>query len=176
MAKGQQNQARIFLDIWLARLGSVFAWVWLVFWGVIGVAGFFVIHGADEIYLPVICLGLAALHALIIRSARRTKDLVKDFRLYSSVLAHDRNVNDLSAAVGSTREEVLKKLREMCRRGYFNGHLDLKNDAMVFREAPEAYVARCPGCGAAARVYRSGDLCRYCGTPLTARENGRDEM
>ena len=39
MAKGQQNQARIFLDIWLARLGSVFAWVWLVFWALIGVTG-----------------------------------------------------------------------------------------------------------------------------------------
>ena len=170
------RRPRIILDTLIAHAGALFGWVNTVFWGLIGVAGFFVIHGADEIWMPVISLGLAALHALIIRSARRTKDLVKDFRLYSSVLAQDRSVSDLSEAVGSTREEVLKKLREMCRRGYFNGHIDLKTDTMTFREAPEGSAARCPGCGAAAMVYRSGDLCRYCGTPLTVRKSGRDEM
>ena len=40
-----------------------------------------------------------------------------------------------------------REIREMCRRGYFNGHIDLKTDTMTFREAPEGSAARCPGCG-----------------------------
>ena len=33
-----------------------------------------------------------------------------------------------------------------------------------------SYVARCPGCGATTKIYNTGDVCRYCGNPLIAKE------
>ena len=171
-----KRKTRIMLDILIAHAGGVFGWVMMLFWLMTCAGGFMIMKGPGDLFLPILCLGFAALHWLIIRSARRTRELVKDFRLYSSILAGDRSLDNLCAVLGLEREKVLKNLREMCRRGYIDGYLDMKLDKMAFNKTEESYVARCPGCGATARVFRTGDVCRYCGNPLTVREDSGGEM
>ena len=88
----QERKTRVVLDIWIARLGSVFGWIFLVFWTMMGAVGLAELGSAEDAthrVMPFVCLGLAALHYLLIRAMRKTKDLVGDFRLYSSVLAQD---------------------------------------------------------------------------------------
>ena len=88
----QKKKLRITLDIWVARIGSVFGWICLVFWALIGIVGLTELPEAEsrmDYIAPFICLGLAAVHYLLIRAMRNTKELVADFRLYSSVLAQD---------------------------------------------------------------------------------------
>ena len=183
MAKGQQNQARIFLDIWLARLGSVFAWVWLVFWGMIGIVGLGEIlfgnaQDAMDWVMPLVCLGLAYLHYLLVKAARKTKELVADFRLYCAVFARtpDKSIPDLAAALNVSPDAAMSSLQEMCKRGYFNGYIDHVHKQMRFSCAPSSAaneqesqpvtVVYCPGCGARNAIARTGDTCRYCDAPL----------
>ena len=123
------------------------------------------------VIMPLICLGLAALHWLMIRASRRTRELVQDFRLYSAVLAEDKSLAALCEKLGKPQDEVLPRLQTMCRRGYVSGHIDFRQGCLVLSRTGEAYAARCPGCGATTGIYRSGDKCRYCGNPLEIRKN-----
>ncbi len=114
--------------------------------------------------MPVILFGLAAVHFLMIIVSKRTRRLVSDFRYYATVLAGNKSIAALSRKVGEPQETVERKLMLMCRRGYFRGHVDLANDCLRLDSEPCA--ARCPGCGATTKIYRNGDVCRYCGNPL----------
>ena len=124
---------------------------------------------------PIISGLLAAAHYLLIRTAKRTRSLVQEFRLYARFLAGNKSVNALCAAVGQSRETVLRNLMTMCRRGYIKGHIDPEADEVVLegqidRETDQAVPGaaavpvRCPGCGA---MNRAGDKCRYCGKMST---------
>lgn len=182
MAKNQQYRPfRIGLDLWVARIGSIFAWVWFVFWALIGVTGvgmyvFGEAENATEKILPFFCLGLAALHWLAIRACRRTKDLELDFHLYCAIFAKEPNksIKEVAKAMREPMSIVMKDLTEMCRRGYFNGYIDHRTECMVFphyrppenTENPELTVIHCPGCGAYTAIAKTGEACRYCGAPL----------
>ncbi len=182
MADSRQNRFRIFLDIWLARIGSLFGWVLLVFWLVPGVYGLFEIllgkaESTADLAMPWICFGLAFLHYLVIRSARKTKALIADFRLYCAVFAHspEKSIPDLAETLNVPKEEAMKRLKEMCRRGYFNGYIDYSRQQMRFASSPAPKgaaenqpktVVYCPGCGARNAIVHSGDTCQYCESPL----------
>ncbi len=182
---GKSSRARVFrvyLDLWIARLGSIFAWVWLVFWGlicIVSIPGVFSEGPKDglDLLMPLICFGLAAVHWLLVRAAKNTRKLVQDFRLYSSVLAGDpdKSVGGICRALGLKEEEVMKRLQKMCARGYFRGHIDYSAGRMVFDPLGESVSApagtlavRCPGCGAPNMLSGRSGECRYCGSPLTA--------
>ena len=172
MGKGK---TRVVFDTWIARLGSVFGWICLVFWALMAAAGFARLgearDGMDRA-LPFICLGLAAVHYLLIRAMRKTKELVEDFRLYSSVLAQDpdKEIAGITETLKIPQEQVMRRLQEMCRRGYFDGHINFRTQRMELNAAKGVSVERCPGCGAATAVSRTGDVCRYCGAPLTRNQ------
>ena len=166
----QERKTRVVLDIWIARLGSVFGWIFLVFWTMMGVVGLAELGSAPDTthrVMPFVCLGLAALHYLLIRAMRKTKDLVGDFRLYSSVLAQDpdKEIAGIANALKIPQEQVTRRMQEMCRRGYFNGHIDFKAQRMELDHGPVS-VEHCPGCGATTAISRTGDTCRYCDAPL----------
>ena len=167
----QQKKLRITLDIWIARLGLIFGWIFLVFWAIMGAVGLSELGEAkDGVHrvMPFVCLGLAALHYLLIRAMGNTKKLVEDFRLYSSVLAQDpdKEIPGIAEALGIPQEQVMKRLQAMCRRGYFSGHISFKTRQMVLEPGRGLSVEHCPGCGAATAISRTGDVCRYCGAPL----------
>lgn len=167
---------RVFLDTWLARIGRVFAWVWLVFWALIGVTGLGMMFDGQpkestDYVLPFFCLGLAALHWLLLRYIRRSGALIDDFHLYCSVLAtqREKSIPDLAATLKQPESVVMNRLQTMCRRGYIHGHIDYPNKRLVFpaeKGGPDARVVACPGCGARNAVKKPGDPCRYCGAPL----------
>ena len=167
------KKTRIILDIWIARLGSVFGWVFLVFWAMMGIVGLANIgeaqDGMDRV-LPFVCLGLAALHYLLIRAMKKTRDLVGDFRLYSAVLAQDpdKEISGIANALKIPQEQVVKRLQEMCRRGYFSGHINFQTQQMELNT--DLSIEHCPGCGATTAISRTGDTCRYCGAPLKRRD------
>ena len=166
-----ERKVRIILDTWIARIGSVFGWVCLVFWAIMAAVGLSELPVAKrsvDYVAPFICLGLAGVHYLLIRTMKRTKELVKDFRLYSSVLAQDpdKEISGISAALNIPEEQVMKRLQEMCSRGYFSGHINFHLKRMELNPGSGVSVERCPGCGATTSVSRSGDTCRYCGAPL----------
>ena len=183
--KNTQNRPfRIMVDLWIARIGSIFAWVWFVFWALMGVTGvgLFILgeaENATEKILPFFCLGLAALHWLLIRACRRTKELELDFHLYCAIFAREpsKSIPEVAKAMKEPVSVVMKDLTEMCRRGYFNGYIDHRKQCMVFphyvpekTDKPEAInlsVIQCPGCGAVNAIAKTGDACKYCGAPLT---------
>ncbi len=180
------KNARTVIDLWIARIGSVFGWVWFVFWAGVTIAGIFELPNAKDSMdyaFPLIGGLVAAAFYLLIRAAKRTRLLVQEFRLYAGFLAGNKSVKALCAAVGQPREKVLRNLLTMCRRGYIKGHIDREADEVVLegridrgpdRAVPGAAAdpVRCPGCGA---MNRAGDTCRYCGNPIKIRMKGEAE-
>ena len=169
-----ENKLRIILDIWIARLGSVFGWICLVFWAMMGIVGIAELGNAKdgtERVLPIVCLGLAAIHYLLIRAMKKTKELVGDFRLYSSVLAQDpdKEIAGIAEALKIPQEQVMRRMHEMCRRGYFSGHINFQTRRMELNTGRDLSVEHCPGCGATTAISRTGDTCRYCGAPLVRK-------
>lgn len=175
MPPKQFRPFRITLDIWLARFGSLFGWVWLVFWALIGVVGLGECLSGQakettDIFLSFFCLGLAALHYLLIRACRNTKHLVGQFRLFCAFFAHnaEKSIPDAARALNLPLDTAMKELEALCRRGYFNGYIDRRLQRMVFpAESSSLAVVHCPGCGASTAIARTGDACRYCGSPLS---------
>ena len=162
-----EHRIRAAIDIWVARIGTAFGWVWFVLYALAAVVAFCELPDAKDSLdrvMPFVCLGLAAVHFLIIRVSKRTRELVSDFRYYAQLLAKNKSIDALSRTVKEPKEEVERKLLLMCKRGYFQGRIDLQDDCLVLEDAGSA--ARCPGCGATTRIYRNGDKCRYCGNPL----------
>lgn len=182
--KKKYRAFRVRVDQWIARFGTVFAWVWLVFWALMGVMGvgmwvFGQAADATEKILPFFLLGLAALHGLLLRSFRRTRELVLDFDIACSVLAHepDHAVAPIAKALKVPPEKAMASLQEMCRRGYFNAYLDHAKQELVFYTPPtpkEPQVVFCPGCGARSAIAVPGEPCPYCGAPLAlnAKKSG----
>ena len=179
MVHSQQNRFRIFLDTWLARIGSLFGWAWMVFWGLIGLVGFgeIFIEGPEDaldIVMPFLCLFLAFLHFLLIRSARITKQLIADFRVYCAIFAKepDKSIPEMAKTVNAPLSAVQDQLKKMCRRGYFNGYIDYQSQRMVFpggeTDGGDVTILHCPGCGAPNAVSDKGGTCRYCDAPLTS--------
>ncbi len=170
----ETRKYRIIIDIWVARIGSAFGWICLVFWALIGAVGIGELPEAKDgvsVAMPFICFGLAAVHWLLVRAARNTRRLVGDFRLYSSVLARDpeKNIGGIAKALKIPEEQVMKRLQAMCRRGYFNGHINFMTKRMEMNTGEDFSVEHCPGCGAATAIIRTGDVCRYCGAPLVRK-------
>ena len=174
MTDGGSSRNRTILDIWIARFGSIFAWTWMVIWAMMGIVGMSdLISGkapetVDKV-MPFVCVAMAALHFLLIRKCRKTKALVRDFRLYSSVLAKEpnRSIVEMAKTLNIPAETAAANVQEMCRRGYFNGYLDHQAQRMVFNhQQPQGNVVYCPGCGARNSVSRNGGACRYCDSPL----------
>ncbi len=162
---------RVILDFWIARIGLAFGWVCLVFWGMISVIAL-----TDTKEEPLdwgmtgICIGLAVVHWLLIRRTQDTKELIEQFRLYSSLIAQGNDtISALAEKLSAAEEDVMKNLQRMCRRGYIHGHVDLQERRLALETGGEQYVARCPGCGATTAIYRTGDACRYCGAPLVKK-------
>ena len=166
-----KRSIRATLDIWIARIGTAFGWFWFVLWILTGIVGITELFEADRMKksldyaMPIICFGLAAVHFLLIRASKKTRELVSDFNYYASILAKNKSVSALCQQVKKPREVVEEKLAQMCRRGYFKGRVE--GDRLVLDTVHEAYAARCPGCGATTSIYKNGDVCRYCGNPLT---------
>ena len=182
----QQNTSRVLLDTWMDHLGRVIAWAGLVFWITFAIAGFATLFGetshenSADYYMPYVCVGLAALNGWALVSIGRRRALLSDFRRYCAVFARepDKSIPDLAAALGIPAEKVMLSLEKMCRRGYFNGYIDHRTKRMVFThysypkdaEKPDLNVIQCPGCGALNVIEKTGDACRYCGTPLELQQ------
>ena len=151
-----------------------FAWFWLVIWALVGIVGLTELPEAEkkmDVVAPFICLGLAALHYLLIRRMRYTKELVEDFRLYSSVLAQDpdKEISGIAKALKIPEDTVMRRMQAMCRRGYFSGHINYAANRMELEPERGLSVEHCPGCGATTAISRTGDVCRYCGAPLVRK-------
>ncbi len=172
---------RVAVDLWIARFGSVFAWFWLVLWGLLGITGLAELIAGEaknstDVVLPFILLGVAALHWLVVAACRKTKDLELDFHQYCAFFSRnpDKSIPELAKAIKEPENTVQRQLKEMCRRGYFNGYIDHRTQRMVFPhyrppvdpEKPDLNVLQCPGCGAVNAIAKTGDICKYCGAPL----------
>ena len=165
---------RATVDIWISRIGSVFGWFWGVLYALVAVVAFSELPEAKDRLdrvMPFVCLGMAALHFLIVRASARTRRLVSDFRCYAMILAQNKSITALSEKTKEPREQVEKKLMQMCRRGYFRGHVDTGQDLVILEDPEDAFAAKCPGCGATTKIYRAGGICRYCGNPLVIRDH-----
>ena len=162
------RKIRMMLVLGASRLGSFLGWGGLSFWLFITGATIFELPEAKDALdwgMPLICGGLAVAHYLLIRYAKKSRQTLQTFRLYSAYLAQNSSVAALAESIGEPKAEVMKQVQEMCRRGYYNGHLDVGTERLVLNQE-EGSVARCPGCGATTRIYHTGDRCRYCGNPL----------
>ena len=184
--QGQQNTFRVLIDTWMGRLGRVIAWAGLILCAVFAIAGFATLlsekshENPADYYMPYVCVGLAALNGWALVSIGRRRALLSDFRRYCAVFARepDKSIPDLAAALGIPAEKVMLSLEKMCRRGYFNGYIDHRTKRMVFThysspkdtEKPDLNVIQCSGCGALNAIEKTGDACRYCGTPLELQQ------
>ena len=169
-----ESRYRAVIDMWVARIGTAFGWFWFVIYGLVTIVSVCELFDAKESLdyaMPLVCLGLTALHFLIIRVSKNTRELVSDFQYYAQLMANNKSIGALAQRVKEPKEDVEKKLMEMCRRGYFHGRVDFQADRLVLTTPGAAFAARCPGCGATTKIYQNGDLCRYCGNPLTTGED-----
>ncbi len=171
----KQNSGRVLKDAVFSRIGAIYAWVCIVFWAIIAIEGFVslasdaVHENPADYYMPYVCVALAGLHVWMLLSAKRKGRLVRDFRAYCVVLAQepDKSISDLAATLNLPEKEVEDQIKKMCARSYFNGYIDFKRRRMVFAGDKEGLtLVHCPGCGAAAAIAQTGDVCRYCGAPL----------
>lgn len=169
------NAFRVRLDTFRAGAGRIIGWIGALFWGIIGIVGLSeALHGdaAEPVNraLVIICLMLTGLHVWLILSSAGIRDLIRDFRLYSAMLAKDeeKSVLRLAQRISLPLESVLQRLQKMCKRGYFNGYLDHKDQCLYFPglQAQDRQVVYCPGCGARNALSRASGACRYCGAPL----------
>ncbi len=168
------KKTRIIIDLWIARIGSYFAWFWFAVWalaGTVSVSELVSGEAKDSLdwFMPVICFGVAALNFLLIRSFRRTKALIADFRLYSSVWSGSgsKSVREVARKLKKDPDRIRERILEMCRRGYYSGQFDFNEQAIVFDESVTGpSIRQCPGCGATNAVQKNGDKCIYCGSPL----------
>lgn len=173
-----EKNARATIDIWIARIGTAFGWLWFVVYALVTIVGFCELPSAKDTtdrVMPFVSLGLAAAHFLIIHVSKRTRKLVSDFRYYAVLLAQNKSISALSKQVKEPKEDVEQKLIKMCRRGYFKGYPDFGNDCLKFTSVATPYAARCSGCGATTRIFKAGDVCRYCGNPLSVRSESEDQ-
>lgn len=171
--KNMEHRIRVTIDLWLARIGSAFGWFWAALYALVAVVGFADLPSAKDrtdTVMPFVCVCLAAVHFLIVRVSGKTRKLVGDFRYYAAFLAGNKSVAALSRQAGEPEKDVERKLILMCRRGYFKGHVDLAKGCLVLHEAQSACAAKCPGCGATTKIFKNGDICRYCGNPLMKEE------
>ena len=58
------KKIRIIIDLWIARIGSYFAWFWLAVWVLAGIAGISDLISGEakdsmDWFIPFICLGIA---------------------------------------------------------------------------------------------------------------------
>ena len=167
----KNRKFRVSFDIWMARLGTAFGWIFLAVWTLFGIVGLTQWNTSQEPInhvLPFIFFGFAAFHIPLILAAKKTRKLVKDFRLYSAILSQDpeKKISSITDALKIPQEKVTERLKEMCGRGYFNGYINFSDQRLVLEPGADLSVEYCPGCGAANAISRAGDICRYCGSPL----------
>ncbi len=106
--RGQQNAFRVLMDTFTGRLGGVIAWIGLILWAVLAIAGFSTLlsekthENPAEYYMPYACVGLAALNGWALVSIGRRRALLSVFRRYCAVFVKepDKSIPDLAAAVG----------------------------------------------------------------------------
>ena len=104
----QKRKTRIILDIWIARIGSAFGWVCLVFWAMMGLVGLADLGTAkDNIdrIMPFICIGLAALHYLLIRKMNTDPE---QFNRICNVLSEYSMPMDYSSGMDEFFREHMK--------------------------------------------------------------------
>ena len=166
------KKTRILIDLWVSRIGSYFAWFWFTVWALVGIVGISELISGEakeplDYFMPLICFGIAALNFLMIRSCRRTKALISDFRLYSSVWSGSgkKSIQELAQKLKKDPDSIRDRILEMCRRGYYSGTFDFSEQTIVFEKAGPS-IRQCPGCGATNAVQKNGDKCLYCGSPL----------
>ena len=155
-------------DIRLARIMMVISWIFFALLFISGLAMFD--QEPPETVLGIFFILTAVMMVFVVLVFRNLGKLVKDFRYYAKVLVNDKSITNLSENVGEPKEAVTKKLRTMCRRGYFVGHVDEEKDCLVLTDDGGTYAAICPGCGAKTTIYKTGDCCQYCGNPLIAHK------
>ena len=172
MNKKQTQGARVWIDLWISRIGSVIVWFFFAFWlliALVGVAELLDLKKKESLdyFMPLICFGIALLHFFLIRSFRKTKALIRDFRMFSSVFSKSstKSIRDIEEALHADPEWIRNRLIEMCSRGYFHGHFDFSEQRIIL-SASGPSVIQCPGCGATNAVSKNGDCCIYCGSPL----------
>jgi hypothetical protein len=169
------------------KLDSLVGW-FLAGFGGLGAAGLIaqIKEKGFNIGAFVFALVLAALGVWLILKARKTKDLVKNFKNYVQLLAGDpeNSLENLAGATNSSVDEVKKNLREMIKRKFFaNASIDEKNNRLVIRRSNDMQqiianseaaarpvqqtTVKCPGCGATMAVEVGKVVpCDYCGTML----------
>lgn len=174
------------------RLLRIIGWFGLVFWSMIalvGVADLIRGHKTAEVdgqtvikalegvdyAMTFISVGLAALHGWMLLSARRAKQRMEDFRLFSAFFAHqpeEKSISRLAASLNRPLDATMKQMQVLCKRGYFDGYMDYQQQCIRFygndpAGGPQMKVACCPGCGAKTAIADQGGVCRYCGSPLS---------
>ena len=172
---------KIKIALWVARFGTAFGAVRLVMWTVFSIIAFAEapqyserLEFGDNSYavMPFIFVGLAIIDILILVKTRKTRKLIGYFHLYTGFLAKDKSIDHMCAVLNHKKEDVQKRLEEMCKRKYIDGYIDFACDKLVLNDRINtAYVARCPGCGATTKIYHTGDTCRYCDNPLIRRND-----
>ena len=120
-------------------LKSVIGWVFVIVFGGVGVYAL-MDDVTDEPGLVAVCFLLAAVGALLIRSARRDKKRAEA-------------QNEEERQYRRTQEERAQSRAEQEKR-----------------EAVAYVAVECPGCGAVAKIRKGGVArCEYCDTPLEGK-------
>ena len=172
------------------RVLRIVGWFGLVFWGMIAMVGIAdMIRGyktaevngetvekaleAVDYAAPIVCAALAALHGWMLVSARRAKQRMEDFRLFSAFFStqpEEKSISRLAASLNRPLDATMKQMQALCKRGYFDGYIDYRQQCVRFygdAPGPQMKVACCPGCGAKTAIADQGGVCRYCGSPLS---------
>ena len=172
------------------RLLTALGWGGVIFWGTIAVMGAldifrgYTTHDVNgeqvvsaletvDYVATVLCAVFAALHIWMILSGRRAKQRAEDFRRFTAFFAAqtEKSIPALAASLNRPEAEVISRVEDLCRKGYFNGFVDHRTRSLCFYADDPANsrltVSCCPGCGAKTAVANQGGVCRYCGSPLT---------
>ena len=174
----RQNDGQVLKDAVFARMGVIIGWIGIFLWTLLALGGFSTLFAREthenpaDYYMPYVCVVLVGLHIWRLVSSKRKNCLIRDFRSYCAILAHepDKSIPDLAATLHLPVEDVEKRIKAMCDRHYFNGYFDFARKRMVFSADTDGRtVVHCPGCGAANAILTSGDACRYCGAPLSIK-------
>jgi hypothetical protein len=146
---------------------AALGWILLV----IGALGFLVSLSADgnpSVWLMTVVFLAGGL--ILLHEGHKVQKNGRKYRLYISIVVNEgeTKIGDIAAAAGVDEKIAERDLQEMLDKGYFNGHINHKNQELVLAsthdlENVQFEVVRCDNCGADNKIIKGRPRkCAYC--------------
>jgi hypothetical protein len=176
------SKSAVMIAVIAGKISTVVGWIFAVFFllGLLGAA-------AGGVGYVIFCLVCIALGVLLIVYGKKTKDRIRRFRKYITIITiqNQTAVDQIANIVQMPVNFILADIKKMIDKKYFVGaYIDQTTNSIAFHgkavtaanneinedAAPnrEMQIVACKSCGAQNHIVKGtvGE-CEYCGSPLS---------